>query len=182
MLLKGFKNICESDNFAGIKKIGLIPVKSIKGVTFDTTDPEAVKALTLAADAVFVPYEFKEDECEFQENYKAENGVRSLEQKLIFKLGVMSPASRAATEEIASASSCGMVAAVFRPNGDIQIVGWDSKLDGERPLRLQSTTGTTGKKLADATGEEITLGRESVVKAHYYLGDGNALFTPVAQS
>lgn len=177
-MLVGFANSCDSNDVAGIVKIGLIPVKSITAVTYDTTDADVIKTITMAASAKFAKYEFKEDECELQENYKNEN-CRSVEQKLVFKLGVMSSRSRTAVEEIAKASGCGMVAAVFRPSGEIQIVGWDKSFAGERPLRLQTTTGSTGKKLSDATGEEITLGRESTVKAHYYTGSGDALLGEV---
>lgn len=181
-MLNGFTKSCNVSNVAGISKIGLIPVKSITGITYDTTKTDDMKAVTMAAAAHFAEYEFNEDECEYQENFKAENGVRSVEQKLIFKLGSMSPTSRTAVEEIAQQSGCGLVAAVFRPNGEILIVGWDKPFEGGRPLRLQSTSGTTGKKLDDATGEEITLGRTSTVKAHYYIGEGAALFASTPQS
>lgn len=174
-MLVGYEKSCDANDVAGVKMIGLIPVKSITAVTYDTTDTDVMKTITMAASAKFAKYKFKEDECEFQENYKNENCL-SVEQKLVFKLSAMSSKSRAAVEEIAKASGCGLVAAVFRPNGEIQIVGWDKSLSGERPLRLQTTTGTTGKKFSDPTGEEITLGRESTVKAHYFTGEGDALF------
>lgn len=179
-MLKGFTKSCDTQQVAGIKKIGLIPAKSITAVSFDTDNADDIKTVTMKAAEVFAKYEFQEDECEFQENYKVENGIRSVEQKLIFKLTTMSSQTRAAVEEIAQASGCGLVAAVFLPSGEILLPGWDKSFDGERPLRLQSTTGTTGKKLSDVAGEEITMGRETTVKAHHYIGDGTALFTPAS--
>lgn len=176
-MLKGFTKTCGGKKTAGIMKIMLIPRNDITSVGYDVTDAAAIKTITMGSKSAFVKYEFLEDEAEFQENYKSENGIVSVEQKLTLKLGGMLPESRMAVEELAMASDCGLVAAVVR-NGKIQIVGWDAAFEGERPLRLQSTAGTSGKKLSDAAGEEITLGRESTEKAHYYIGEESALTTP----
>lgn len=175
-MLTGFRRTCEGKKTAGIKKIGLISAKSITGITYDTSDTDAIKSVAMKASEVFAKFDFKEDECEFQENYSSENGVVVVEQKLIFKLETMSPETRAAVEEIAVASGCGILAAITKPAGKTLLVGWDKDFDGERPLRLESTTGTTGKALSDASGEEITLSRKTTVKAHYYVGEESALY------
>lgn len=174
-MLKGFKKTCDNGKTtAGIVKVLIAKKGTITAATMDTADPEAYKSLTMKAGEGFVKYEFMEDECEFQENYKTENGITSVEQKLIFKLPGMTPETRNAVEEIAVASACGLEAAVCR-KGKVQIVGYDEEFKSERPLRLNATTGTTGKKLTDAAGEEITLSRETTDKARYYVGEESAL-------
>lgn len=175
-MLKGFKKTCGNGKMtSGIVKVLIAKSGTITASTMDATDPEAYKSLTMKAGEGFAKYEFLEDECEFQENYKSENGITSVEQKLIFKLPGMTPETRNAVEEIAAASACGLESAVVR-KGKIQIVGHDEEFGSERPLRLNATTGTTGKKLTDAAGEEITLSRETTEKARYYVGEESALY------
>ena len=174
-MLKGFKKTCDNGKTtAGIAKVLIAKSGTITAVTMDTADTEAYKSITMKAGEGFIKYEFMEDECEFQENYKSENGITSVEQKLVFKLPGMTPETRNAVEEIAIASACGLEVAVCR-KGKIQIVGYDEEFGSERPLRLNASTGTTGKKLTDVSGEEITLSRETTEKARYYVGEESAL-------
>lgn len=174
-MLKGFKKAdLNGKRNSGVMKLLIGPAEAIANVVMDTADKEAIKTITLKSGQNLAKYEFMEDECEFQENYKTENGISSLEQKVIFKLPGMSAETRNAVEEISRASATGLVAAVVRANKAL-IVGWDEVFENERPLHLNTTAGTTGKKLTDASGEELTLSRETTVKAHYYIGDISVL-------
>lgn len=172
-MLNGFTKKCGRIS-AGVSKVLLITAPDFIGATFDTAEEDAVSAIMLAQGAHFVPYEFQEDECQFEENFKTENGIHAVEQKITFKLPGMTPESRRAVQEIADASYCGLIAAVVRPNGTL-ISGFDKEFSKLRPLRLDTTTGTTGKALTDSAGEEVVLSRTATVKAPYFTGDVEAL-------
>ncbi len=181
MSLTGFTQACTSRSSAGVKRIGFVSVNDITGITMDTSDTSAIAAITLASGASFKKYQFMEDECEYQENVSRENGATAVTQNLIYKLACLNADTRKAVEEIMTESECGLVA-VVEMKGRAIIVGYDADMAGERPLRISSTTGTTGKALTDATGEEITLTRTTTVKAHYYVGTVDSLFVAASAS
>ncbi len=172
-MLNGFTKKCGRVR-AGVKQLLLIQAPDFKGATFDTADEDAVSAVSFAENSHFMVYEFQEDECQYEENFKTENGIHAVEQKITFKLPGMTPETRRAVQEIADASYCGLIGAVIRPDGNI-LVGFDKEFDKLRPLKLETTTGTTGKPLTDSTGEEVVLSRTSTEKAPYYIGDAKAL-------
>ncbi len=164
MSFTGFQKTC-GKRTAGVVKIGLIDASDISSVIFSSSD-DTISAVTLNTGVNFARFEFDEDECEFQENGSRENNVISFEQNLIFKMSSMNSQTREAVEEIAEASYCGLVALVVMA-GRAMLVGWDKDMGSERPLKMASSTGTTGKALSDASGEEITISRTSTMKAQY---------------
>lgn len=172
-MLTGFTKKCGRVR-SGVMQLLLIPAPDFVDGTFDTTDTDAVSAVTLAKESHFTVYEFQKDECQYEENFKTENGIHAVEQKITFKLPGMTPQTRSAVQEIADASYCGLIAAVVRPDGNL-IVGFDKEFGKLRPLELDTTTGTTGKTLTDSAGEEIVLTRTSTVKAPYFVGEVDAL-------
>ena len=155
---------------------GLIEKENFKGATLDA-DSDAYSAITLAAQSAFSKYEFLEDEAEFKEDTKRENGSVVITKSLVFKLPTMNAASRKAVQEIIDASYCGLVAVVITPNGDAFVVGYGEDVKLERPLRISQSTGTTGKKFSDANGDEVTLTCDHTEKSRIYSGDTDALFT-----
>lgn len=172
-MLTGFSKKCGRVR-AGVVQLLLIQTPDFTDATFDTSDPDAVAAVSFAKDSRFTPYEFSEDECQFEENFKTENGIHVVEQKITFKMPGMTPETRKAVQEISDASYCGLIGAVIRPDGNL-IVGYDKDFGKNRPLKLDTTTGTTGKALTDSAGEEVVLARTSTMKAPYYVGDVSAL-------
>lgn len=172
-MLNGYTKKCGRVR-AGIKQLLLIPAPDFIDGTFDTTDPDAVSAVTFAQNSHFISYQFQEDECQYEENFKTENGIHAVEQKITFKLPGMTPDTRKAVQEIVDASYCGLIGAIVRPDGNL-LVGFDEEFDKQRPLKLDTTTGTTGKALTDSAGEEVVLTRTSTVKAPYYIGEVKAL-------
>ncbi|MFI3306547.1 MAG: hypothetical protein R3Y68_08580 [Rikenellaceae bacterium] len=164
MSFTGFQKTC-GKRTAGVVKIGLIDAAEVEDVTFDTDG--TITAVTVTSGKCFSRFEYDEDECEFQENASRENNVVSVAQNLIFKMSGMTQETRTATEEVMDASYCGLFA-IVNMVGRAVLVGWDADLGSERPLKLASTTGTTGKALSDASGEEITISRTSTIKAHYF--------------
>ncbi len=175
MTLVGYNSSCGKKH-SGLTTIGLVPASDIKAVTIDPTG-KTCTAITLNAEAKLATYQFKEDEAEYKESVKTENGMYSVEQTLTFKTPDMSPESRAAVDEIIEASYCGVVALIKRVNDTCMIIGWDEMHEGTRPLRLSGAEGTTGKKFTDEQTEEITLSRTGTTKAYYYTGDTAALFS-----
>lgn len=176
-MLTGFTRKCGRVR-AGVAQLLLIQAPEVIEATFDTTDPEAVSAVSITKDSHFTLYEFSEDECQFEENFKTENGIHVVEQKITFKLPGMTPDTRKAVQEIADASYCGLIGAVIRPDGNV-LAGYDKDFGKNRPLRLDTSTGSTGKALTDSAGEEVVLARTSTVKAPYYVGDVSALLGEV---
>ena len=57
------------------------------------------------------------------------------------------------------------------------MVGYSVEFEKERPLRLVSANGTTGKQLAEGTNEVITLRSQDVSKAKPFFGDMETLFS-----
>ena len=155
-ILTGYTKVCKKTS-GGVLTIGLIEKENFKGATLDA-DSDAYSAITLAAQSAFSKYEFLEDEAEFKEDTKRENGSVVITKSLVFKLPTMNAASRKAVQEIIDASYCGLVAVVITPNGDAFVVGYGEDVKLERPLRISQSTGTTGKKFSDANGD-----RKSVV-------------------
>ena len=153
-ILTGYTKVCKKTS-GGVLTIGLIEKENFKGATLDA-DSDAYSAITLAAQSAFSKYEFLEDEAEFKEDTKRENGSVVITKSLVFKLPTMNAASRKAVQEIIDASYCGLV---------------------ERPLRISQSTGTTGKKFSDANGDEVSLTCDHTEKSRIYSGDTDALFT-----
>lgn len=174
-ILTGYTKVCKKAS-GGVLTIGLIEKENFQGATLDD-ESGAYTALTLAAKSAFSKYEFLEDEAEFKEDTKRENGSVVITKSLVFKLPTMNAASRKAVQEIIDASYCGLVAVVITPNGDAFVVGYGEDVKLERPLRISQSTGTTGKKLSDANGDEVTLTCDHTEKSRIYSGDTDALFT-----
>lgn len=174
-ILTGYKKVCKKAS-GGVLTIGLIEKENFKGATLDA-DSDAYSAITLAAQSAFSKYEFLDDEAEFKEDTKRENGSAVVTKSLVFKLPAMNAASRKAVQEIIDASNCGLVAVVITPNGDSFVVGYGEDVKLERPLRISQSTGTTGKKFGDASGDEVTLTCDHTEKSRLYSGDTDALFT-----
>lgn len=179
-MITGFKKVCGKNN-GGVLTIGLIEAENFTGATVDSAS-NGYSALTLASQKYFKKYEFMEDEAEFKEDTKFENGSASVTKSIIFKIPGMNGESGKAVQEIIDASYCGLIAVVTTPAGKTFLVGYGEDVKKERPLKLTQSAGTTGKKLTDAHGEEITIACEHTEKSRVYSGDLEDLFAPPAES
>lgn len=172
-MLTGFKKTCYKSS-GGVLTIFLAEREKFKSATLDA-ESEAYSAITMETGGIFVKYEFAEDEAEFKEELKYENGSVSVVKSIIFKIPNMNGTSRKAVSEIADASFCGMVSVVKTPNQEAFVVGYGEDVKLERPLRISQSSGTTGKKMGDARGEEVTLTCEHSEKSRLFTGDVDAL-------
>lgn len=165
--LTGYTRLCTDKIRSGVVKIGLVAAPD---VTSFTATSGSISAIALASGVSFAKYEFAENECEYKESAKVENGVSSVTQSLVFKLPAMNATTRTAVQELIDGANCGLFALVFLPSGGKVVAGYDTVFAKERPLRVATVEGTTGKAISDAQGEEITLSREGAEKALYFTG------------
>lgn len=107
MALTGYKKTCGKQS-GGVRSLFLIEKDKIKSMTLEAAK-KTYSAITMVAAAAFARYEFKEDEAEFKETTKIENGSVMVTQEVTLVLPKMSEASRVAVEELADTSPCGMV-------------------------------------------------------------------------
>lgn len=146
--------------------MGLISASNIAGITFDNCE---ITAVQLKEGCKFYPYEFREDEAEYRETVSFANGAYTVLHELKFLLEKMDTNSYISVRELISKCPAGIVAAVISANNDCFIAGYSPEFKAERPLRLTSAIGTTGKALKDATNEIITLQSTDVSKSYNYL-------------
>lgn len=179
MALTGYKKTCGKQS-GGVRSLFLIEKDKVKSLTQEAAE-KSYSAIVLVADAAFSKYEFKEDEAEFKETTKVENGSVMVTQELSFLLPKMGKESRIAVEELADISPCGLIGVVVDNMGNARVVGYNEEQKDSRPLRLSQSEGTTGKALSDATGETVTLTCDTTEKAYLFTGDTDALTTPAAE-
>ena len=145
-------------------------------VTYASAE-KGYSAIRLDEDCYFSKYEFREDEAEYRETVSVVNGAQVVTHELIFTLDKMGNDSSPAITSIADAARNGLIALLTTPNGDSFLVGYSVEFEKERPLRLVSANGTTGKQLAEGTNEVITLRSQDVSKAKPFFGDMETLFS-----
>lgn len=159
----------------GIRMLGLFRKNDV--AEFEYSVPENVyTGITPVQGAKIAVYEFREDEAEFKEEMSLPNGSPVVVHELRFFIEKMGEQAFRSVYELAQASDSGFVAVVVTYNGEAFLLGHSFEFGSERPLRLHSVTGTTGKKLKDLTGELVSLRSEDVTKARPYMGDVNELF------
>lgn len=155
--------------------MGLVAKNDIQELTFSPGN-NAYSAISLISGTYVAKYEFKEDEAEYREEVVFPNGSAVVTHELKFYLERMGNEMTPLINELIKTSDQGVVAIVVTYNGDAFLVGYSPEFGNERPLRLISVVGTTGKKLKDATGEIITLQSEDISKARAYMGDLTGIF------
>ena len=160
----------------GIRLIGLVEQSDVAEVTYASAE-KGYSAIRLDEDCYFSKYEFREDEAEYRETVSVVNGAQVVTHELIFTLDKMGNDSSPAITSIADAARNGLIALLTTPNGDSFLVGYSVEFENERPLRLVSANGTTGKQLAEGTNEVITLRSQDVSKAKPFFGDMETLFS-----
>ena len=153
----------------GIRLIGLVEQSDVAEVTYASAE-KGYSAIRLDEDCYFSKYEFRE-------TVSVVNGAQVVTHELIFTLDKMGNDSSPAITSIADAARNGLIALLTTPNGDSFLVGYSVEFEKERPLRLVSANGTTGKQLAEGTNEVITLRSQDVSKAKPFFGDMETLFS-----
>ncbi len=153
----------------GIRSVALTGADAIAGFTFDGYGV-SVTGLALAPGQGFALYNFKEDEAEYSEQLSTQNGITAVDHRLSFFIERMDVATIRAVEELASATR-GVVALITMATGETFVAGISGKFGTERPLRLNSAQASSGRRMADETGETITLESRDDSKAAIFAGD-----------
>ncbi len=161
----------------GIRMLGLIERSEVATITSQGSTTEFT-AITFEEGCCFSKYEFREDEAVYKESVSVSNGARVVTHELSFLLDKMGSESSVAVSAIAEAADEGLIAIVQTMNGDTFLVGYSQEFGKERPLRLASSDGTTGKQLSDGTSEVVTLTSTDVSKAKIFAGELDSLFVP----
>ena len=166
MALTGFVRACGLLS-GGVKKLWLVEVADLTSFTFTTP---AYSTATMVASKVFKQYEFDPDSFELKEDVTVENNCMKVVHGIDFYLTKMSATTRAAVEEIALASACGLIAIAEDNNGNKWVLGYSENHQKLRPLLLKTAKGSSGKKLTDANGYAVTLENENNEQMRLYTG------------
>lgn len=163
-LTAGLAKDCNA-NSGGIKRIALANVADITTVSLNTAST-AISTITMSATSVdFFEFEFEQDTAEWRENGEQVNGSLKYTEEVEFYVRKNNATNRKGLAEVGE-NLCGMVAAIEDTNGTTYFVGWTDSLGLERPLKLASDAGSTGKELTDLAGSTITLSCMSNEKAY----------------
>jgi hypothetical protein len=154
--LTGYTQTCALQS-GGVKKLHLAIVADVASFTFATPD---YSAATMVNTKVFKEYQFELDSFELKEDVTIENKCKKIVHSIVFFLAKLSSTLRAAVDEIATNSDCGLIAIAEDNNGNKWVLGYSENFLKVRPLYLKSGAGTTGKKLTDANGVTLTLEAE----------------------
>ncbi len=157
---------------SGVRSAALIERCRIREVVADPVSG-LYREIRTDGDAAWAVCTFGEGRAVYTETLGIENGIPCVTHTLEFQTGRMDARSRELIAATTAASLCGIVAVVTAAEGHSFVVGYSEELGDERPLRLVSATGTTGKKPADLSGETVTLRSCDTSKARLY--DGSPL-------
>lgn len=114
-------------------------------------------AVTMESGKVFYKFEFKQDSGERKESGKMTNGAFSVDHSIEIFIENLTQNIRNRMQDVADASSCGMVAIVLDANKLMWTVGYNEKFGKERPLKLESNEGASGKAFTDPNGQTVIL-------------------------
>lgn len=154
-LTAGLSKVCSARS-GGLITLYLANVDDITSFTSAATGEYT--AVTMVSGKVFYKFEFKQDSGEFKESGKMNNGAFSVEHKVDVYIENLNQAIRNRLQDVADASSCGMVAIVKDANGIMWVIGYNEKFTKERPLKLETNEGSSGKAFTDPNGSTITIG------------------------
>jgi len=164
--LAGYVRPCTAKS-SGIRKLYLTEKAN---VTDFTLAGELFTAVTMDGAAVFYEYEFEQDTCSMKETVSFENSCKKVTHDIEVKLDQMTEDTRLEIEALADASHCGLIGFAIDMNGNQWTLGYSDELKKDRPLRMVTATGDTGKALTDASGETLAFQAIDTRKARKYTG------------
>ena len=165
--LVGFTNTCAARS-GGVKAIYLSTAANVTTFT-DTTN--VWTAVTMVSSKVFKKYEFEVDTAELRLEDTVENGSYMQKATIELNMPAIHAAQIATIKEFVNESPCGMIAIVelntlVGAASEKIVIGYNLTSLKERPLKLESNTGTSGKLLTDLTGFTPLLSASSPVPYH----------------
>lgn len=153
-LTAGFSKPCESVS-GGVLSVWLANAADIASLTLTGTE---YSAITMVGVTTFYKFEFSQDSAEVRQNTaRGDNGNVSVTHELEFYLPKMSTIQRDSIQEIVDASPCGVVGIAKDANGNQWVLGYNEIALLDRPLRILSGAGATGKAFTDSNGTAVIL-------------------------
>ncbi len=155
VLTAGLTRVCASRS-GGLIRLWLANVSDVSSFTLNSSTGEYT-AVTMESGKVFYKFDFKQDSGERKEDGKMTNGAYSVDHSVEVYLEDLTQAIRQRMQDVADASSCGMIAIVEDANARKWVVGYNEKFLKERPLKLDSNAGASGKAFTDPNGTTVVL-------------------------
>lgn len=154
-LTAGLTRVCSARS-GGLIRLWLANVSDVTSFTVNSTTGEYT-AVTMVSGKVFYKFDFKQDSGERKEDGKMTNGAFSVDHSVEIYIEDLTQAIRQRMQDVADASTCGMVAIVEDANARKWVVGYNEKFLLERPLKLDTNAGASGKAFTDSNGSTVTL-------------------------
>lgn len=151
--LLGYTNAC-SPRSGGVKAIYLAVAADVTSLTLTSG---VWTAITMVSGKVFKKYEFEQDTAQLSFEDTIENGSYLQKASIEMFMPKLSAALTAALQEFVDETPCGMIAIVELNTkvgavNEKYVIGYNNITQKERPLKLESNTGGTGKLLTDLNG------------------------------
>lgn len=166
MAIADFSNVCEA-NSGGIRRIAFVSKDEFDSDGSITVAAGEISALsfTVASGISFHAYDIEQDSGEWRENGEMVNGSKKYTEELEFYIRKNNTASRLAIENLVN-EQCGVLAIVEDSNGTVFLLGYSSQLGSDRPLKMLSDVGGSGKELTDLAGFTVVMAAMSPEKAY----------------
>lgn len=155
VLTAGFTKACGSRS-GGLIRIYLANEADVTSFTLNSSTGEYTAA-TMVSGKTFYSFDFKQDSGERREAGAMNDGAFSVTHEIEMYIEDLTQDSRNKMQDIANASACGMIAIVEDANSRKWVVGYNERFGKERPLKLLTNEGTSGKAFTDTNGQTVTL-------------------------
>lgn len=155
VITAGLTRICSARS-GGLVQLYLANVSDITSFTLNASTGEYT-AVNMVSGKVFFKFDFKQDSGQRKEIGKMSNGAFSVEHMIEVFFEDLTQTTRQRMQDIADASTCGMVGIVKDANSRMWVVGYSEHFTVERPLKLDTNTGDSGKAFTDPNGNTTIL-------------------------
>jgi len=154
-LTAGLSRLCAARS-GGLITLYLANAQDVTSFTLNSSTGEYT-GVTMVSGKVFYAFDFKQDTGERKETGKMTNGAFSVEHMIDVYIEDQTQTTRNRMQDIADASTCGMVAIVKDANARMWVVGYNEKFNLQRPLKLDTNSGVSGKAFTDPNGSTVQL-------------------------
>lgn len=155
VLTAGLTKVCTARS-GGLIELYLANVDDVTSFTLNASTGEYT-AVTMGSGKKFYKFDFKQDSGERKEDGQMNDGAFSVKHSIEVYIENLSQTIRNRMQDIADSSSCGMVAIVKDANAKYWVVGYNEKFLKERPLKLETNAGASGKAFTDPNGTTVTI-------------------------
>lgn len=154
-LTAGLTKVCSARS-GGLIQLYLANASDVVSFTLNQATGEYT-AVTMVAGKLFYKFDFKQDTGERKETGKMTNGAFSVEHMIDIFMEDLNQTTRNRMQDVADASTCGMIAIVKDANARMWVVGYNEKFTTERPLKLDTNNSASGKAFTDPNGNTTQL-------------------------